>query len=68
MVNDTIRRFKNDKLSAENIAKEIEIQQPEIQKFYSPPKIHKTGKPERPVLGFVNCHTRIISKYGEFDL
>ena len=68
LVNDTIKRFKNDNLSAENIAKETEIQQPEMQKLYSPPKIHKARNPERPVVGSVNCRTKSISKYEDFNL
>ena len=40
LVNDTITCFKNDKLITENIAKGLEIQQLEMPKFYTWPKIH----------------------------
>ena len=54
MVNDTIARFKNDKLITENIAKGLQVQQPDTPKFYTRPKIHKTGNPGCPVVGSVN--------------
>ena len=44
------------------------IQQPETPKFYTRPKIPKTGKPRRPVVSSVNCHTYTISKYADFHL
>ena len=65
LVNDTITRFKNDKLITEIIAKGL---QPETPKFYTRPRIHKTGKPGRPVVSSVNCHTDTISKYVDFHL
>ena len=65
LVNDTITRFKNDKLITEIIAKGL---QPGTPKFYTRPKIHKTGKPGRPVVSSVNCHTDTISKYVDFHL
>ena len=68
LVNDTISRFKNDKLITENIAKGLQVQQPETPKFYTRPKIHKTGNPGRPVVSSVNCHTSTISKYVNFHL
>ena len=68
MVNESIIRFKNDKLITENIAKGLEVQQTEIPKFYTRPKIHKTGNPGRSVLSSVNCHTNTISKYIDFFL
>ena len=68
MVNDTISRFRNDKLITENIAKGLQVQQPETPKFYTRPKIHKTRNPGRPVVSSVNCHTNTISKYVDFHL
>ena len=68
MVNDTISRFKNDKLITENIAKGLQVQQPETSKFYTRPKIHKTGNPGRPEVSSVYCHTNTISKYVDFHL
>ena len=35
LVNDTITRFKNDKLITKNIAKGLKVQQPETPKFYT---------------------------------
>ena len=35
LVNDTITRFKNDKLITKNIAKGLQVQQPETPKFYT---------------------------------
>ena len=68
LVNDTITRFKNDKLITENIAKGFQVEQPDTPKFYTRPKIHKTGKPGRSVVSSVNCHTYTISKYVDFHL
>ena len=45
LVNDTIICFKNDILITENITKGLQVQQPERPKFYSQPKIYKTGNP-----------------------
>ena len=68
LVNDTIARFKNDKLITGNIAKGLQVGQPNTPKFYTRPKIHKTGNPGRPVVSSVNCHTYTISKYVDFHL
>ena len=68
LVNDTISRFKNDKRITENIAKGLQVQQPETPKFCTRPKIHKTGNPGHPVVSSVNCHTNTISKYVDFHL
>ena len=38
LVNDTISRFKNNKLITENIAKGLQVQQPETSKFYTDQK------------------------------
>ena len=46
LVNDTITRFKNDKLITENIAKGLQVQQPETPKFYIRPKIQKQETPD----------------------
>ena len=68
LVNDTITRFKNDKLITKNIAKGLQVQQPETPKFYTWPKIHITGNLGRPVVSSINCHTNTISKYVHFHL
>ena len=68
LVNDTITRLKNDKLITENIAKGLQVQQPDTPKCYTWPKIHKIGNPGRLVVSSVNCHTYTISKYVDFHL
>ena len=68
LVNDTITSFKNDKLITENIAKGLQVQQPEPPKFYTRPKIHEIGDPGRPVVSSANFHTNTISKYVDFHL
>ena len=68
MVNVTITHFKNDKLITENIAKGLQVQQPETPKFYIQPKLHKTRNPGCPVVSSINCHTNTISKYVDFCL
>ena len=67
-VNDTITNFKNDKLITEKIAKGLQVEQPDMPKFYTRPKIHKTGNPGSPVVSSVNCHTYTIPKYVDFHL
>ena len=42
--------MKSDKLITENIAKKLKLKPPEVQKFYTRPKIHKTGNRESPVV------------------
>ena len=41
---------------------------PKTPKLYLRPKIHKEGKPDRPVASSIKCHTAIISKYVEYQL
>ena len=41
LVNDTITRFKNDKVITENITKGLQVQQPETPKFYTRQKYIK---------------------------
>ena len=68
LINDTITRFKNDKLITKYIAKGIQVQQLETTKFYTRPKIHKTGNHGRSAVSSVNHHTSTISKYVDFHL
>ena len=58
MVNVTTTRFKSDKFITENTTKGLELQQPEMPKFYTRPKIYNIGNPQRAVVSFVNCHTQ----------
>ena len=68
LANDTITRFKNDKLITENIAKGLHVQQLKTPNFYTQPKINKAGNPGHPVVSFINCHTNTIPKYVDFHL
>ena len=68
MVNDTITRFKHDKLIKENIAKGLQVEQPDMPKLYTQQKMRKTASPGRPVVNSVNYHTDTISKYVDFHL
>ena len=58
LVNDTIQRFKKEKLFKEKISDGLEV-----SKFYMQQKIHKKDNPGGPVVNSVNCHTSNISKY-----
>ena len=68
MVNDTITRFKNDKLITEYLAKGLQVQQPKTPKYYTRRKIQKTGSPGCAVVCSVSCHTNTISKCVDFQL
>ena len=60
--------MKNDKLITENIAKKLKSKPPEVRKFYTRPKIHKTGNRESPVVSSVKSHNNTISNYVDFHL
>ena len=68
LVNDTIERFKKQKLINEKVAEGLKRNDPKTPKFYLRPKIHKEGNPGRPVVSSVNCHTANISKYVDYHL
>ena len=68
LVNDTIERFKKQKLINEKVAEGLKRNDPKTAKFYLRPKIHKEGNPGRPVVNSVNCHTANISKYVDYHL
>ena len=68
LVNDTIQRFKKEKLLKEKIADGLEVSNPKTPKFYMQPKIHEKDNPGRPVVNSVNCHTSSISKYVDYQL
>ena len=63
MVNQTIQRFKNEKLLPEKIADGLKITNPKTQKFYISPKIHKHNNPGRPVINSIECHTSEILRF-----
>ena len=56
MVNQTIERFKNEKLLPQKIADGLKITNPKTPKFYISPKIHKPNNPSRPIINSVECH------------
>ena len=66
--NDTIERFKKQKLINETVAEGLKTNDPKTLKFYLRPKILKEGNPGRPVVSSVNCHTANISKYVDYHL
>ena len=68
LVNDTIERFKKQKLINEKVAEGLKRNDPKTAKFYLRPKILKEGNPGRPVVRSVNCHTANISKYVDYHL
>ena len=68
LVNDTIGRFKNQKLINQKVAEGLKRNDPKTPKFYLRPKIHKEGNLGRPVASSVNCYTENISKYVDYHL
>ena len=68
LVNDTIQRFKKEKLLKEKIADSLKVSSPKSPKFYIQPKIHKKDNPGRPVVSSVICHTSSIYKYVYYHL
>ena len=57
MVNETIERFKNEKLLPKKTVDGLKVSSPKAPKFYISPKIHKPNNPERPVINSTECHT-----------
>ena len=68
LVNDTIERFKKQKLRNKKVAESLKRNDPKTRKFYLRPKIRKEGNPGRPVVSSVNCHIANISKYVDYQL
>ena len=68
LVNDTITRFKKEKLLPQNIADGLSTSNLRTPKFYLSPKIHKPYNPGRPVISSVDCHTSNISRYVDYHL
>ena len=71
LVNGTIDSL--DSLQESNLLTEkektmLKTSHPKTPKFYRQPKIHKEGKPGRPVISSIDCHTAKISKYVDFHL
>ena len=68
LLNDTIERFKKQKLINEKVAEGQKRNDPKTPKFYLRPKIHKEGNPGHPRVSSVNCHTANISKYVNYHV
>ena len=67
MVNQTIERFKNEKLLTQKIADGLKITNPKTLKFYISSKIHKPNNLGRPVINSIECHTE-ISRFVDHHL
>ena len=57
MVNQTIERFKNEKLLPEKIADGLKTTNPKTPKFYISPKIYRPNNPGRSIIKSIECHT-----------
>ena len=68
LVNDTIERFKKQKLIIETVAEGMRRNDPKTPKVCLRPTIHKEGNLGHPVVSSVNCHTANISKYVDYHL
>ena len=68
MVNQTIERFKNQKLLPKKIADGLKVINPKIPKFYMSRKIHKPNNPGKPVIDLIECHTSEISRFVHYHL
>ena len=68
IVNDTIERFKKEKLINEKLANSLKITEARTPLFYLLPKIHKEGNPGRPVVSSIDCHTSKISEFVDHYL
>ena len=68
MVNQTIERFKNEKLLLQKIADGLKITNPKTPKFYISPKIHKPNNSGRPVINSIECYTSEISRFADHHL
>ena len=68
MVNETIERFKNEKLLPKKTADGLKVSNPKTPKFYISPKIHKPNNPVRPVINSIDCHTSEISRFVDHHL
>ena len=60
MVNQTIERFKDEKVLPQKIADGLKVTNPKTQNFYTTPEIHKPNNPGRPVINSIECHKEIL--------
>ena len=68
MVNETIERFKNEKLLPKKSADGLNVSNPKTPKFYISLKIHKPNSPGRPVINSIEYHTSEISRFVDHFL
>ena len=68
MVNQTIERFKNEKLLPKKTADSLKVSNPKTPKFYISPKIHTPNNPRRLVINSIECHTSEISRFVDHHL
>ena len=68
MVNQTIERYKNEKLLPKKTSDGLKVNNPKTPKFYISPKIHKPNNPGRPVINSIECHASEISRFVDHHL
>ena len=68
LVNDTIEKFKKQKLINEKVAEDLKRNYPKTPEFYLRPEIHKEGDPGRPIVSTINYHTANSLKYLDYHL
>ena len=68
MVNQTIEKFKNEKLLHQKIADGLTVTNPKTPKFYISPKIHQPNNTGRPVINLIEWHTPEISRLVHYYL
>ena len=64
MVNQTIERFKNEKLLPQKVVDRLKVTNPKTPKFYISPKIHKPNNPGRPAINSTECHASEILRFA----
>ena len=67
-VNNTINKFKLQRLLDDTTTKNLQTLEARTPNFYMQPKIHKEGNAGRPVISSVNCHTTKILQYVDHHL
>ena len=68
MVNQTIERFKNQKIPPQKTADGVKVSNLKTPKFYISLKIHKPNNPGRPVINSIECHMSEISRVVDHHL
>ena len=68
MVNQTIERFKNQKIPPQKTADGVKVSNLKTPKFYNSLKIHKPNNPGRPVINSIECHMSEISRVVDHHL